>query len=838
MKLLRNICAFRKDFVNGYNGLTLRMAGIQLIPAMIILLHFGCSTTPDNLSMTDETNRERIKMDFDWKFSLGHAADMAKDFNYWGGDPSGDAKTGDITGPPHPNFDDDGWEVINVPHDWAVGIGYDRSADPYHAYKKTGRAWPENCIGWYRKTFEIPSSDLGKRISIEFDGIFRDSEVWLNGHPIWHHESGYTSFGVDITDYVNYGKENIIVVRADATGHELWSYEGAGIYRHVWLVKTSPLHVARWGTYVNSEVTTDNEDGTVAQLSIETIVENQGDEDAEFTLISSIKDPDGNLVGTLQSNEEIQSWNDKEITQEITLNDVDLWSLESPHLYSMTTKIVKSGEPVDSYETSFGIRYFNFDADKGFFLNGEPVKLKGVCLHQDHGGVGIAVPDGLHEFRVGKLKDMGCNSIRTAHNWVSPEMLDVCDRLGMTVIDEARMTGSSKELLEQLGSMVRRDRNHPSIIIWSLGNEEHVIQGSDVGGRIIRSMKREVKKWDGSRPVTIGMNGAWGSVVTEEVDIHGSNYLEMGNIDEIHEKFPRKPIILSESSSLLTTRGVYEVEDGSGHANEYDETLPVWGRTAEEMWKFTAERDWLAGTYVWTGFDYGGEPLPGFWPAVNSNFGILDRAGFPKDVFYYYQSWWSDSTVLHLSPHWNWEGQEGKIKRIFCNTNCDEAELFVNGESAGRKTVPENSRLRWEVPYQTGSIEVHGYRDGQLVATDKKETTNEAYAIHLSPDRKSIMADNQDISLVTVKILDDEGRMVPTANNTVRLTVSDGARILGVCNGDPSCHLLENQTTYPVFNGLLMVFVQAGSSAGPISIKAESRGLKMDEAIVNVVPNN
>jgi beta-galactosidase len=345
-----------------------------------------------------------------------------------------------------------------------------------------------------------------------------------------------------------------------------------------------------------------------------------------------------------------------------------------------------------------------------------------------------------------------------------------------------------------------------------------------------------VEKWDVSRPVTIGMNGDWGSVVTEAVDIQGSNYLKMGNIDELHEKLPHKPIILSESSSLLTTRGVYEVGEGSGHAGEYDETLPVWGKTAEEMWQFVVERDWIAGTYVWTGFDYGGEPLPGFWPAVNSNFGILDRAGFPKDVFYYYQSWWSKSTVLHLYPHWNWTGQEGKIKRVFCNTNCDEAELFVNGASAGRKAVPAHSRLRWEVPYQPGSIEVQGYRDGELVASTRRETTNKPFAIQLSPDRDSIRADKQDVALVTLKILDNEGRMVPTANHTVKITVSENARILGVCNGDPGCHVLENQTAYPVFNGLLMVFVQSGPSAGPIHLKAESKGLEKDERMIHSLP--
>ena len=808
---------------------------VKLLMVLVVVLAVGCAVTPERVLATGAAERERLSMDFGWKFSLGHACDMTKDFDYWGGDPSGNAKTGDIAGPPHPRFDDSDWEVVDVPHDWCVGVGYDKSADEYHAYKKIGRAWPENSIGWYRKTFEIPAEDLGKRLTIEFDGVFRDCQVWLNGHPMWHNQSGYTSFGFDITDYAKYGRKNVLVVRADATGYELWSYEGAGIYRHVWLLKTNPLYVARWGTYVSSDVKLNN-DKASAELTIETKLENECDENARFELFSTIIEPDGKEVATASSTGTIGAWDTTELIQKAKVSSAKLWSLDSPNLYTMITKVKQGGKIIDTYETTFGIRTFKFDPDKGFFLNGKQMKLKGVCNHQDHGGVGIAVPDRVEEFRVAKLKEMGCNSIRVAHNWVASEMLDASDRLGMLVMDETRMSGSSNELLEQLESMIRRDRNHPSVIIWSLGNEEHIIQGNEVGARIFRTMKRLVRKLDPTRPVILGMNGAWGSVVTEEMDIQGCNYLKCGDIDELRRKFPNKPIILSESSSSLTTRGIYEVAEGSGHSSDYDETYPGWGETAEKMWTFVAERDWLAGTYIWTGFDYGGEPLPDFWPAVNSNFGIIDRAGFAKDNFYFYQSWWSDGIVLHLSPHWNWAGQEGKLKRVFCNTNCEEVELFVNGKSMGRKTVPRNSRLRWNVKYEPGFIEVRGFNKGNLVATDRRETTGNAVAIRLKPDRTKIKADNQDVSLVTLEIVDDKGQVVPTANNEINLSITKNGKIIGVCNGDPSCQVLENQTTYPVFSGLMMVFVQSGWNAGPITLKAEANGLKKAEVIIEAEP--
>ncbi len=773
-----------------------------------------------------ESAREVLNMDFGWKFSLGHAADMEKDFDYWGGDPASDAKTGETAGPPHQGFDDGAWEMVDIPHDWGIGVGYDEEAEALHAYMKIGRKYPENCIGWYSKTIDIPAEDLGKRITLEFDGIFRDSKVWLNGHLMWEHTSGYTSFGFDISDYVNYGGKNRIVVRADATGYELWSYEGAGIYRHVRLVKTAPLHIEQWGTYVWPEVTLDG-DTASAILNIETTLENQQDENARCEVESVIVGPDGTVVAQVSSGPEdgIEGWSKQTVRQKTKLEEAVLWSLDAPNLYTMLTTVRHEGAIVDTFETTFGVRTIRFDADKGFFLNEKPVKIKGVCLHQDHGGVGIAVPDAVHDYRVHRVKDMGSNAIRTAHNWVAPEALDATDRLGCMVMNETRMSGSTEELLEQLGSMVRRDRNHPSIIIWSIGNEEIAIQGNVTGQRIARTMRRLVRKLDTTRPVTLSIHGGDGGPVNESIDILGCNYLNLGDLDALHAK-QDKPIFVSEASCTATVRGNY-VHDEMNRSTGYDDGAhsPGWGKPAEESWKYVAEREFLAGTFVWTGFDYGGEPDSNRWPSVHTDWGIMDRACFPKDNFYYYQSWWSDKTVLHLLPHWNWAGKEGEEIWIWCQSNCDEVELIVNGESMGRKKMSRNSHLEWYAKYEPGYIEARGYINGELVATTRRETSGEATTLRLNPDRMAINADNHDVSLVTVEVLDKKGGVVPTAGNNIEFSIEGDGKIIGICNGDPACHVLENETTYPAFNGLLMVFVQSGLQPGSITLNAKSEGL-------------
>ena len=774
--------------------------------------------------------RRRLKMDFDWKFSLGHAADIEKDFGYF----PRHAKTGDPTGPAHPKFDDSDWQTVDVPHDWAVALGYDENADADHAYKKIGRRYPENSIGWYRKTFEIAEAELGRRLSIEFDGVFRDCEIWLNGHPVWHHQSGYTSFSVDITDYANYGGRDVLVVRADATGHELWSYEGAGIYRHVWLVKTQPLHVGLWGTFVTSEVVQAG-GKTGAEITIETTLQNDQDEATDYELVSTVVDPQGREAGSVESKRSIGAWGQDVVTQKLPIANAQLWSLESPELYTVVAAVNQAGGKADTCETTFGIRTIRFDPDKGFFLNGEPVRLKGCCIHQDHGGVGIAVPDSLHEHRIERLKGMGANALRCAHNWVAPEALDACDRMGFLVMDETRMSGSSRELLEQLSTMVRRDRNHPSVIIWSLGNEEMAIQKNVTGERIMRVMRRAVRSLDTTRPVTLAVHGGDGGPVNDALDLLGSNYLNLGDLDELHRKESHKPIFLSESVSTLTTRGIYERDD-LNHCTGYDDNTfsPGWARSAEKMWSYVAVREFLAGTFVWSGFDYGGEPESNEWPSVHCNFGAMDRACFPKDNYYYFRAWWTDKTVLHLLPHWNWEGREGEEIRVWCHSNCHEVELLLNGASLGRKEMPRNSHLEWAAAYEPGVIEARGYNDGELVATERVETTGKPAAIRLRPERTTLDADNQDVSAVAVEVIDEDGRVVPTGGNEIAFSLTGSGRIIGVCNGDPACKITEDQTTYPAFNGLLMLYVQAGWEAGPIRVEAAAQGLTGASATIEV----
>ena len=809
---------------------------VKLLMVLVVVLTAGCAVTPEKVIPADTVSRERLSMDFGWKFQLGHLCDSEKDFGY----VENRSKTSRPDGPGNPEFDANAWPSVDLPHDWAVALDVNKDADLLHAYKTIGRKYPENCIGWYRKTFEIPKRDSGKRVSLEFDGVFRDCEVWLNGYSLYRHLSGYTSFSVDITDYVNYGGRNVVVVRVDASGYELWSYEGAGIYRHVWLVKTESLHVGHWGTYVRSDVKLGRTNK--AELTVQTTIANQTGQDSHCELISTIVDGGGKKVAVAKSRKTVNGWTNELFSQKIKIKDAKLWSVESPHLYKLLTTVKERGRVTDTYETTFGIRTFSFDPDKGFSLNGKPMRLNGVCLHQDHGGVGVAIPDAIHDFRIKKMKEMGANAIRCAHNPPAPEALDAADRLGMLVIDETRAPGSTKERMGQLCSIVRRDRNHPSIILWSMANEERSLETSDLGARVIQSMKRLVHKLDPTRPVTAALtHGGFDGPVTEVLDVVGCNYIKP-TIDDLHKNHPDKPIILTESCCHSTARGIYE-PDEAGRLTSYDENPACWGETADKMWNWCAERPWVGGTFIWTGFDYAGEPLSweddcrgrkseDVWPILHTQWGIVDRCGLEKDPFYYFKSWWTDEVVLHLLPHWNWSGKEGQEIRVWSYSNCEEVELIVNGRSQGRKEMPRNSHLEWKVKYEPGYIEVRGYNSGWLVATDREETTGKAVAIRLKPDREKIKADNHDVSQVTVEIIDKKGRMVPTANNEITFTIGDNGKIIGACNGDPACHVPESQTTYPAFNGLLMVYVQSGFEAGEITLKAKAQGLEKAELTI------
>ncbi len=760
----------------------------KLLQIFLFLSVIGSQVFVQSLARAEQSaaaspGRERLLMDFGWRFAFGHAYDTDKDFNHATGFFSYFAKAGYGDGPASANFDDRAWRILNLPHDWAIEVPFASNGSHSHGYKAVGRKFPETSVGWYRKSFSISKSDLGRRIGVEFDGVFRDSIVWVNGHYLGHEPSGYSGFRYDITDHLNYGGNNVIAVRVDATMEEGWFYEGAGIYRHVWLTKTAPLHVAPYGTFVSSDVK-----GNTANVTARATVINEGMTKAKFDIIQSIVDAGGKSVATRRVKKlSLKPGDNDEFSCVIKVKKPVLWSLESPYLYKLITEVRSAGTVVDSYQTTFGIRTVRFDPNEGFFLNGKHVKLKGTNNHQDHAGVGVAVPDALQEFRIARLKEMGSNAYRCSHNPPTPELLDACDRLGMLVIDENRLMGTTPELLDQLKRLILRDRNHPSVIIWSLGNEEWAFEGNITGERIAATMQAFAKRLDPTRRTTVAISGGWGQGISRVIDVMGYNYISHGSTDEQHAKFPNQPGIGTEETTTQGTRGIYFDDRPNAHMAPLHKKGSTGG-DIEVGWKHYAARPYLAGLFYWTGFDYRGEANPFGWPQVSSQCGIIDLCGFPKDCFYYLKSCWTDETVLHVFPHWNWKGKEDQEFDVWAYSNCDEVELFLNDKSVGRKKMEKNSHLQWKVKYQPGTVLARGYKNGKEVATHSIETTGEPAAIQLTAHRAVIKADGEDVSVITVQVNDSKERCVATANNEIIFAIEGPGRIIGVGNGDPSSH--------------------------------------------------
>jgi beta-galactosidase len=793
---------------------------------------------------SDTSPRSRLLVDFGWRFQFGHANDPAKDFGLGLRRREAQfAKSGNFLPVTRPDFKDNDWRQIDLPHDWAVELPFTDAPLVFHqGAKPVGREFPETSVGWYRRVFELSKADVGKRIAIDFDGVFRDAVVMLNGHYLGQNQSGYAPFRFDLTDFANFGDKNVLVVRVDATLGEGWFYEGAGIYRHVWLTKTDPLHVTQWGTFVRSDVR-----GTNATVYLSTEIQNDSDQDKTCRILWQIADSAGKTVASSQTkSSSVAAWSTYKFESQASVSQPLLWSIDQPNLYRAITIVDSNGVVTDREETTFGIRTIRFDADKGFFLNGQPVKIKGTCNHQDHAGVGAALPDRLQYFRVERLKDMGSNAYRTSHNPPAPELLDACDRLGMLVMDETRMMSSNPEGLSELERLIRRDRNHPSVIIWSLGNEERE-QGTERGTRIVTTMKRLAKALDPTRPVTVAMNGAWGRGVTSVVDVMGFNYAGGGgqggaatgkNIDDFHAKFPKLPTVGSEMGSEYFTRGIYANDKEKGYVSSYDVNHPGYTTTTEGWWKVFAERAFLSGAFNWTGFDYRGEPSPYPWPCISSHFGAMDTCGFPKDIFYYYKSWWGADPVLHLFPHWNWPGREGQEIDVWCYTNLQTVELFLNRVSLGAKPVARNSHVEWKVKYQPGTLEAIGSKDGKVVLSEKVDTTGPPARLLLFPDHDSISADGEDLAIVTVQILDAQERSVSIASNKITFKLSGPGRFIGVGNGNPSCHEPDKpasatEARRSAFNGLAMAFIQALKQPGEIRIEAEAAGLQSASTIIS-----
>ena len=796
--------------------------------------------------------RTKELLDFSWRF---YNADLSPKTTTerWAGSKGGAFDFGATK----MDFDDTKWKTVNLPHDFVLDGNYKRVNEDF-SYKNEIPAMEaidsrlvlagslEGSIGWYRKRINVSKEDKGKRFYIFFDGVYRDSTVYLNHFFVGNHQSGFTGFYYDVTDFINYGKENLLAVRVDSTGHELWAYEGGGIYRHVWLVKVDPLHVKPLGgVFVTSTFEKDISSGkNIAKVEIATEIDNKYDNKVNFKLVSKIVDSAGNNVTEIQSCGEVEGWDDVAIHQKINISDAKLWSLEEPNLYKVISTIIHGDKEVDRYETTFGIRSMEFDKDKGFFLNGEAVKIKGVCCHQNHAGVGIAITDRINEFRLQKLKEMGCNAYRCSHNPPTPEVLDICDRLGILVMDENRILSSSKENIKQLKSLILRDRNHPSVFIWAIGNEEGSLQQTEEGGRIVGTLKSITRKLDPTRPVTVAIV-FWDGVnkfedvttvfpTTKGLDVMGFNYHEH-LWGKYHEAMPNQPTIGTETYSSMWTRGCYETDEEKCEVFGYD---PKFKRLneGEKQWKFTAENPWVSGTFIWTGFDYRGEPAPFTWPAIGTQFGVMDTCGFPKDNYYYFKSWWSNQDVLHLCPHWNWPDKVGKPIDVYCYSNCDEVELFVNGMSMGKKVMEKNWYLVWSgVEYQPGELFAIGTKDNKIVCEYKVETTDVPYKIELLPDREIIKADAVDVSIITVKVVDKRGRVIPTADNLIRFSIEGNGKLLGVGNGNPASHESDTMKVRRVFNGLCQLIVKADKNAGEIIITASSEQLLSCKLIVQTI---
>ena len=709
------------------------------------------------------------------------------------------------------------WTSVDLPHDWCVEGDYDRTAEPYHGFLPVG-------IGCYRKVFELPASDLGKKIYVQFDGVMRNSTVWVNGHLIGTHPSGYTSFFYDLTDVLRYGDEgkNVIFVRVDARDHEGWWYEGCGIYRHVWLLKTDPLHVEHWGTYITTPRITDQS----AEVCIRTTVRNEYAGDKPCELVSKVIDAAGHVVAVVSAQAVIIAGEEHEFKQTAIVPQPKLWSPDTPYLYQVFTEVRSEGELLDTYETPFGIRSIEFTADRGFFLNGKPLVIKGTCNHQDFAGLGVALPDRVIEYKIRLLKEMGANAYRSAHHPPTPELLDICDRLGMLVMDENRKLDSSPEGIANLKSMLYRDRNHPCIILWSMENEE-VLEGKPMGTRILTTLARITRAIDPTRPVIAAMNQGWNEGgYSDALDVVGYNYGQRRAQDVTdHFRYPQRKIIGSESASCTTTRGIYEVDEEKGYVPAYGTVLPSWGCTPEQAWRDVVENPFLTGLFIWTGFDYRGEPTPYKWPCINSHFGVMDTCGFPKDWYYYLKAAWTDEPLVHIFPHWTWPGKEGQEIEIWAFSNCEAVELFLNGRSLGEKRMIPNGHLVWKVKYVPGELVARAYRNGQQVATKVVATTNPPARISLEPDRIEILADGRDVSIIRVSIKDDQDRVVPIADNEVRFTLEGPGKLIGVGNGDPSSHEPDKGTRRRAFNGYCLAIVQAGEEPGKITLRATSPGL-------------
>jgi beta-galactosidase len=756
---------------------------------------------------------------------------------------------GDIENGYTADLDDSGWRQLDLPHDWAIEGPF--SKDVYFQ----GGFLPYPGVGWYRKSF--PFTAEGKAILLEFDGVMKDARVWVNGEFAGGWAYGYSSFAFDITRLLKPGRENVIAVRVENVDYSSRWYPGSGIYRNIWLTVADPVHVAHWGTFVTTPEVSDES----AVVNIQTWIRNQSDGAESILLETSIVDQQGKEVTVASTAGEIDADGTVRFEQNLEIRTPRLWDVDDPYLYTAVTRIRKKGRIIDDYETPFGVRTFRFDADKGFFLNGRHLKIKGVNLHHDLGPLGSAVSVRAIERQLEIMKAMGVNAIRTAHNPPAPEQLDLCDRMGILVMDESfdewrkpkwNVLESYSVLFDawaekDMRALIRRDRNHPSVILWSTGNEVPELGTAD-GKKSAKMLAEICRELDPTRPVSSGIHLSipLDKELMNVFDVAGFNYWHE-KLEEIHQTYPEKPLLVTESSAVLSTRGEYffpvkRIYRGWQHEtrqiSSYDLTNTGFGALPDVEFKLQDDFEWLAGQFVWSGFDYHGEPDPyeDDWPAHSSYFGIVDMCGFPKDRYYLYQSVWTDAPMIHVLPHWNWEGREGEITPVYCYTNCASVELFVNGRSLGRKAKKAGEyRLKWDdVVYRPGGIRVVGYdKNGAALCEKEILTAGKPYRIELAADRNTIRADGEDLAFVTVRITDEEGNLCPLADNLVTFRIDGEGTVACVGNGDPTSLDSYQSGRRKAFHGLCLVVLKSTNQAGEIQLIASSPDLMEASVIVN-----
>jgi beta-galactosidase len=801
-----------------------------------LFLIFSSTTEAQNSPQSVPGKRTRVCFDPDWMFHRGDIAiKYAFNTSKYGGltDTKVKVVPDDTTVIDYTDvkkstvFKPADWQKVDLPHDWLVEEPFVN--DNSIGVQPGSNGFRPLGIGFYRKEFVIPETDRGKKISIEFDGIFRSSTVWVNGNLMGNHVSGYTPSNYDLTDYLRYGDEgkNVVLVKVDARDYEGWWYEGCGIYRHVWLIKTGKLHVARFGTYITTPVISDLK----ADVEIKTTLKNEYNLSKNITLISKIADNKNVIIDTKTISQTVAPFSQTEISQTGLIQKPLLWSPETPNLYKVFTEVIENGSTIDTYETTFGVRTIEITND-GFYLNGKLYPVKGTANHQDFAGVGAALPDKLNGYKIKLLKEMGSNGYRCAHNPPTPELLDACDRLGMLILDENRIFSSTRDGLNDLTELLLRDRNHPSVFMWCMENEESV-QGTVMGTRLVTTLVETTHRIDPTRPVTAAINNAWNEGgFSDALDVMGYNYGQRGmQYLKDHEKFPQRKMFVTESTSYVSTRGEYEDNKEKGYVSNFGKGVP-WGEEPGKDWEHIVQYPYLGGMFAWTGFDYRGEPTPYRWPCVTSHFGIMDICGFPKDGYYAYQAAWTSTPLVHLFPHWNWPGKEGKPIKVYAYTNCDEVELFLNGKSIEKKKSIPFTKLEWELVYKPGKLEARGYNKGRNVAKDIVETTSAPAQIIINSDCSTLKADGCDVAVIRVAIKDARGRVVPVADNLVKFSIEGPGRIIGTGNGNPSSHEPDIATQRMAFNGYCLVLVQTEKQAGEIRLKATSDQLKDAEVIL------